>query len=84
MVCPFGNMALVHDYPSKCDLCEGDPICVKACQWEALEFVEVELMPDSRRTSLAEKILKSQREFLQPLEIPSDEGESYEGLGKPE
>ena len=82
MACPFGNMAFIHGYPSKCDLCGGDPACAKACQWDALEFVEVEEMPDSKRASLVEKILKSQKEFLKPVEVPIYEGESFEGLGK--
>lgn len=79
MACPFGNITFTHDYPSKCDLCEGDPTCVKACQWEALEFIEVEQMSDSRTASLAEKILRSQKEFLQPLEIADSEKEPEEG-----
>ena len=68
MACPFGNIAFIHGYPSKCDLCEGDPTCVRACQWEALEFVEVEKISESRRFLTVEKIHKSQKEFLQTLE----------------
>lgn len=81
MACPFGNIAFVHDYPSKCDLCGGDPICVKACQWGALEFVEVEQMSDSRRVLAVEKIHKSQKEFLQTLEIPGYEPEPGASFG---
>ena len=82
MVCPFGNIAFVHGYPSKCDLCGGDPNCVKVCQWGALEFVEVEQMSYSRMISLVEKIRKHQKEFLQPLEIPLYDDKVYKGLGK--
>ncbi len=75
MVCPFGNIAFVDRYPSKCDLCGGDPTCVKACQWEALQFVEVEQMSDGRRTLAANKIFESQKEFLQTLKITRHEQE---------
>lgn len=41
-VCPFGGMSI--DYTEKrvikCDLCQGDPICVKFCDPGALRFTE--------------------------------------------
>ena len=36
--CPFGAMAMIEDFPSWCDLCGGDPLCVKFCPHEALAF----------------------------------------------
>lgn len=38
--CPFGNMrweAKVN-FPVKCDLCNGDPVCVKFCPTRAIEY----------------------------------------------
>jgi len=38
--CPFGNMRWepLTDYPTKCDLCDGDPVCVKFCPTAAIEY----------------------------------------------
>ncbi len=40
--CPFGSMAFAHDFgfPYKCDLCDGEPQCVRVCEKKALEYVE--------------------------------------------
>ncbi len=37
--CPFGNMRweAAMEFPTKCDLCDGDPVCVKFCPTGALE-----------------------------------------------
>jgi anaerobic carbon-monoxide dehydrogenase iron sulfur subunit len=38
--CPFGNMRweTVTASPAKCDLCGGDPVCVKFCPTGAIEY----------------------------------------------
>ena len=38
--CPFGNMRweALNAYPSKCDLCRGDPVCVRFCPTAAIEY----------------------------------------------
>lgn len=58
VACPFGaveddSAGSVH----KCDLCGGDPACVKVCATHALEFTEVSDMPRGRRKALAERML---------------------------
>ncbi len=44
IACPWGSIKLDHTGEKiiKCDLCGGDPECVKVCQAKALKFVEVE------------------------------------------
>jgi len=39
--CQMGNiwMNLERGFAVKCDLCEGDPECVKACPYDAIEFL---------------------------------------------
>ena len=41
-VCPFGamNYNAVDRKVAKCDLCDGDPQCVRFCEIEAVRFVE--------------------------------------------
>jgi len=36
--CPFGAIVMIEDFPEWCDLCGGDPLCVKFCPHEALAF----------------------------------------------
>ena len=44
LACPFGNINFDHVklVSRKCNLCEGDPLCVKTCISGALVFEEVE------------------------------------------
>ncbi len=46
MACPWGSIKLNHTGKEiiKCDLCGGDPECVKVCHANALEFVDAEDM----------------------------------------
>jgi Fe-S-cluster-containing hydrogenase component 2 len=39
--CPTGSMAFAHDVglPYKCELCDGDPECVRVCEKRALEYL---------------------------------------------
>ena len=43
MVCPFSGLQVLPDRRVvKCDLCGGDPYCVKYCETGALKYVDVE------------------------------------------
>ena len=49
--CPFGAV-YVHDdctFPIKCDLCEGDPECVKVCPKSALRLLPEYSLGSSKR-----------------------------------
>ena len=56
-VCPFGCMSfnVAEKKVFKCDLCDGDPICVKFCQHDALKYVEAGEQSTVKRTKTAEK-----------------------------
>ena len=43
-VCPFGAMSfnITEKQVFKCDLCDGDPQCVRFCEEKAIDFVEVD------------------------------------------
>ncbi|HNU71919.1 MAG TPA: 4Fe-4S dicluster domain-containing protein [Thermodesulfobacteriota bacterium] len=49
--CPFGAL-YVHDdveQPIKCDLCGGDPACVKACPKDAILFIPEHVLGQAQR-----------------------------------
>lgn len=56
--CPFGGMGI--DTTSrkviKCDLCDGDPQCVKFCFPEALQFVEANAVNLRKKREAATKL----------------------------
>mgnify|MGYP003332077943 CR=1 FL=1 len=41
--CPFGAIYVGPEHSvQKCDLCGGDPLCVKYCPWETIEMIASE------------------------------------------
>jgi len=49
--CPFGAIFTHDDYefPFKCDLCDGDPECVKHCPKQAIQYVPRHLIGQTHR-----------------------------------
>ena len=49
--CPFGYMRLDDDIfkAVKCDLCNGNPVCVQVCMAEALHFGNIEQLSQKKR-----------------------------------
>jgi len=41
--CPYGGIILSHldNKPLICDLCNGEPLCVKWCPFDAIKYIEV-------------------------------------------
>jgi len=64
IACPFGNA--VYDSGTnniiKCNLCEGDPECVRFCPNEALTFVEGNVAVRSRKKAYAAKFKEAFKE----------------------
>lgn len=66
IMCPIGAIELYEEIPYVCDLCGGDPRCVKACTMDAIEYEpdvtqNVNLKPfkkDSRGLEPEEKRLR--------------------------
>lgn len=56
LACPFGAIAIVNDFPAKCDLCGGDPICVKHCEPRAIIFGEAPKAADSDRLVIGDSV----------------------------
>lgn len=59
LACPLGNIGFSNSMATKCDLCSGDPECVRVCVAEALRFEEAEVSMARKRRSTATKILAS-------------------------
>lgn len=58
MACPVGgiNIDPVTDTAFKCDLCGGDPECVKVCDPEAIKYVSKDMLDLSLKRAKSEKI----------------------------
>lgn len=56
--CPFGAMKLdkLKAKSYKCDLCGGDPECVKVCEPKAIEYKDVEMLKMPHMALAAEKL----------------------------
>lgn len=56
--CPFSGIWLDNDdsVAHKCDLCDGDPVCVKVCGYNALEYVSGEETSSERRENEARAV----------------------------
>ncbi|MFC1953237.1 4Fe-4S dicluster domain-containing protein [Chloroflexota bacterium] len=67
IACPFGAMRYdpLRKKVYKCELCEGDPQCVKLCPTEALLFMPKEVANTVKIAALSQKLIKAQSEPLQ-------------------
>jgi Fe-S-cluster-containing hydrogenase component 2 len=67
MACPFGLIVIgLNQKAIKCDLCGGDPECVKACTYGALEFTADETRALERRNVVFQYLKKSSFYFGLP------------------
>jgi Fe-S-cluster-containing hydrogenase component 2 len=46
------------EHPFKCDLCDGEPLCVQACPKEALKFHPKHILGQAHRLSAARSYAK--------------------------
>ncbi|MHA2403692.1 MAG: 4Fe-4S dicluster domain-containing protein, partial [Candidatus Kariarchaeaceae archaeon] len=55
--CPFGAVGIDRKGKMiKCDLCNGDPQCVKNCEPKSLQYVPTSTISQNKRRAAAEKI----------------------------
>ncbi len=61
LACPFGAMGfhMEEKVADKCDLCGGDPECVKHCFYGALEFKELDRTIADMGTAYVQKVRDS-------------------------
>jgi anaerobic carbon-monoxide dehydrogenase iron sulfur subunit len=62
-VCPFGAMNFNPDTKKvfKCDLCSGDPQCVRFCEVKAVEFIDPARESTVRKRDAAFKISEAKK-----------------------
>ena len=62
--CPFGAMAFnpTDRKVFKCDLCDGDPQCVRFCEEKAVDFVEADKVSIAIRRQAAERVSTASKE----------------------
>ncbi len=63
--CPFGGMGIdtVAKKVIKCELCDGDPICVKFCQPQALQYVPASTVNLRKKREAGLKFSELMRRF---------------------
>jgi carbon-monoxide dehydrogenase iron sulfur subunit len=65
-VCPFGamNFSGLDRKVFKCDLCDGDPQCVRFCDVKAVDYVDPERVSTSKKRAAAERISAARKEAV--------------------
>ncbi len=65
-VCPFGamNYNSMDKKVFKCDLCGGDPQCVRFCEVKAIEYVDAENISVYKKRDAAERLAFAQKEAV--------------------
>lgn len=66
MACPFGGMGIdpVEGKIIKCDLCDGDPQCVKFCDPKAIDYVDASTVDLRKKRSAGERFSELMRKFV--------------------
>lgn len=62
LACPFGAINYWDNKARKCDLCGGDPECVRFCAPQALSYEAVERFSHSARQAYADRLRDSLKE----------------------
>ena len=65
--CPFGAMGFNKDdkLADKCNLCGGDPECVKHCFYDAIEFKDVDQTVFDMNRAYAHKVKAARSQEVQ-------------------
>jgi Fe-S-cluster-containing hydrogenase component 2 len=54
--CPYGVIRCADSLARKCDLCGGDPECVRFCATGAIQYAEPDRWPHSAREAYTERL----------------------------
>ena len=69
-VCPFGAMSFnaTDRKVFKCDLCDGDPQCVRFCDVKAVEYIEGDTVSSLKKRDAALRLSMAEKEAVVLLE----------------
>jgi carbon-monoxide dehydrogenase iron sulfur subunit len=61
-ICPFGAMSYnaIDKMVFKCDLCDGEPQCVRFCDVKAVDFIEADNVSVLKKRIAAQKLSQAQ------------------------
>jgi Fe-S-cluster-containing hydrogenase component 2 len=64
LACPFGVIFYnkAEGIVNNCELCHGDPECIKFCPTDCLTLVDDEVATMGKKKALSEKLMDSYRE----------------------
>ena len=62
LACPFGCIVINEGIAEKCNLCYGEPQCVKFCRAGALRFEDPNEALTAKKKSVAERLVSSYQE----------------------
>ena len=62
-VCPFGamNFNTIDKKVIKCDLCDGEPQCVRFCDIKAVDYVDAAKVSIAKKRDAAARLASSQK-----------------------
>jgi anaerobic carbon-monoxide dehydrogenase iron sulfur subunit len=62
-VCPFGAMKynMADRKVIKCDLCGGDPQCVRFCEVKAVDFIDADILDHQKKRRAAARVRTAQK-----------------------
>jgi Fe-S-cluster-containing hydrogenase component 2 len=65
-VCPFGamNYNVIDKKVFKCDLCGGDPQCVRFCEEKAVDYVDASRVSMFKKKDAAKRLSVAQKETM--------------------
>jgi Fe-S-cluster-containing dehydrogenase component len=70
MICPIGGINFVEGLVAKCNLCGGDPKCVKFCEKGAITYGELDNVSAPRQKGLAKIIWESTKVLKEQQKVP--------------
>jgi carbon-monoxide dehydrogenase iron sulfur subunit len=63
--CPFGGMGVNKDGTViKCDLCDGDPQCVRFCDMKAVNYVDVSKVNQRKKREVIDRFSEFMTKFV--------------------
>jgi Fe-S-cluster-containing hydrogenase component 2 len=69
-ICPFGAMGFNPATRSvfKCDLCGGDPQCVRFCEVKAVDFIASDIVSARKKRKSAARLAAAERQQVSALQ----------------